>query len=117
MDNIQLILVNNGSTDSTDEICRKYNQLYPENIVYIKNEKAIDVDLIEDEVDDYIKGEYSIVLYEPYKLNRDVLSSLVVKINNDLGDDLFVTIQRFDDFEETRFTYNFRDLDSFVRKD
>ena len=115
--NIQLILVNNGSTDSTDEICRKYNQLYPENIVYIKNEKAIDVDLIEDEVDDYIKGEYNIVLYEPYKLNRDVLSSLVVKINNDLDDDLFVTIQRFDDFEETRFTYNFRDLDSFVRND
>lgn len=37
-DNIQLILVNDGSTDKSEEICLKYKEMYPENIVYIKQE-------------------------------------------------------------------------------
>ena len=34
--NIQLILVNDGSTDSSEDICKEYQQLYPENVKYIK---------------------------------------------------------------------------------
>lgn len=30
---IQLILVNDGSTDETKEICQKYLDLYPKNII------------------------------------------------------------------------------------
>ena len=37
-DNIQLILVNDGSTDKSEEICLKYKEMYPENIIYIKLE-------------------------------------------------------------------------------
>ena len=37
---IQLILVNDGSTDETKEICQKYLDLYPKNIIYIENEHA-----------------------------------------------------------------------------
>ena len=36
--NIQLILVNDGSTDQTEEISLKYKKLYPNNIIYIKIE-------------------------------------------------------------------------------
>ena len=36
--NIQLILVNDGSTDNTKEICKKYQQLYPDNIIYLYQE-------------------------------------------------------------------------------
>lgn len=36
--NIQLILVDDGSTDRTAEICNKYVELYPENITYIYQE-------------------------------------------------------------------------------
>ena len=37
--NIELILFNNGSTDNTSEICKKYADLYPDNVKYIsKNE-------------------------------------------------------------------------------
>lgn len=36
--NIQLILVNDGSTDNTSEICKKYQKLYPDNIIYIYQE-------------------------------------------------------------------------------
>lgn len=36
--NIQLILVDDGSTDNTKEICEKYINLYPENILYLYQE-------------------------------------------------------------------------------
>ena len=35
-DNIQIILVNDGSTDETEEICLYYKNKYPINIIYIK---------------------------------------------------------------------------------
>ena len=34
--NIQLILINDGSTDNSEEICLKYKKLYKSNIVYVK---------------------------------------------------------------------------------
>lgn len=36
--NIQLILVDDGSTDNTAEICKKYAALYPDNISYVYQE-------------------------------------------------------------------------------
>lgn len=111
--NIQLILVNNGSDDNTGAICQKYQQLYPENVVYIENEEELDINEVQNEAEEYVKGDYTILLDEPYKLNRDVLSSLIVKVNDDMCDAFVVTVHQFDgDFEKTRFTYNFRDLDS-----
>ena len=38
--NIQLILVNDGSPDNSGEICRRYLEQYPDNIVYIEQENA-----------------------------------------------------------------------------
>ena len=35
-DNIQLILVNDGSPDDVDVICQKYKSLYPDNVIYIE---------------------------------------------------------------------------------
>ena len=37
-DNIQLILVNDGSDDSSEEICLKYHEKYPDNIIVISQE-------------------------------------------------------------------------------
>lgn len=36
--NIQLILVDDGSTDNTAEICKKYQNQYPNNIIYLHQE-------------------------------------------------------------------------------
>ena len=37
-DNIELILVNDGSTDNSETICKKYQEQYQNNIKYIKQE-------------------------------------------------------------------------------
>lgn len=39
-DNIQLILINDGSPDNSGEICKKYKKLYPNNVVYIEQENS-----------------------------------------------------------------------------
>ncbi|MBQ8980009.1 MAG: glycosyltransferase family 2 protein, partial [Eubacterium sp.] len=37
-DNIQFIIVNDGSTDGSADICKKYRDMYPDNIVYVEKE-------------------------------------------------------------------------------
>ncbi|MGN0992574.1 MAG: glycosyltransferase family 2 protein [Bacilli bacterium] len=39
-ENIQLILVNDGSVDNSEKICLKYQNKYPNNIIYIKQKNA-----------------------------------------------------------------------------
>ena len=62
--NIQLILVNDGSIDCTEEISLKYKKNYPNNIIYIKIEhgglsKARNLGI------EYCRGEY-ITFLEPH---------------------------------------------------
>lgn len=39
-ENIQMILVNDGSPDNSEEICIKYRDLYPENIIYVSQKNG-----------------------------------------------------------------------------
>lgn len=39
-DNIQIIFINDGSTDKSGEICRKYQEKYPDNVLYIEKENG-----------------------------------------------------------------------------
>ena len=39
-ENIELILVNDGSPDNSEKICKKYKKLYPKNIKYIVKENG-----------------------------------------------------------------------------
>lgn len=39
-EHIQLVMVNDGSPDHCDDICRRYQALYPDNIVYIEQENG-----------------------------------------------------------------------------
>ncbi len=55
--NIQLILVNDGSSDNSAEICLKYKNLYPENIIYIEQENA-GVSAARNNGLEYVEGKY-----------------------------------------------------------
>ena len=39
-ENVQIILVNDGSTDDSEEICLKYREKYHNNIIYVKQENS-----------------------------------------------------------------------------
>lgn len=55
--NIQLILVNDGSPDNSEEICLKYKDKYPNNVVYVKKENG-GVSSARNEGMKYIEGKY-----------------------------------------------------------
>ena len=38
--NIQLILVNDGSTDNSEDVCLKFKNMYPNNVIYIKQKNS-----------------------------------------------------------------------------
>lgn len=38
--NVQLILVNDGSSDNSGSICESYQNRYPDNVIYVKQENA-----------------------------------------------------------------------------
>ena len=39
-DNVQLVLVNDGSEDNSEDICRQYHEKYPENIVFLNQQNS-----------------------------------------------------------------------------
>lgn len=39
-DNIQIVLINDGSPDNAEKICLEYKEKYPDNIIYVKQENA-----------------------------------------------------------------------------
>lgn len=56
-DNIQMILVNDGSPDKSEEICLEYREKYPENIVYVKQENC-GVSSARNNGINYVEGKY-----------------------------------------------------------
>lgn len=57
LNSIQLILVNDGSNDGSGDICLKYADLYPDNIVYLKQENS-GVSAARNLGMEHIKGKY-----------------------------------------------------------
>lgn len=55
--NIQLILVDDGSTDNTSEICKKYQNQYPDNIIYVYQENQ-GQGAARNHGLEYVKGKY-----------------------------------------------------------
>lgn len=56
-ENIRLILVNDGSSDGCEEICKKYLELYPDNVLYLKKENG-GLSSARNFAFDHIKGRY-----------------------------------------------------------
>ncbi len=67
---IQLILINDGSTDGSEKICLKYKKLYPENVVYVWQENQ-GVSSARNRGLDEVKGKYISFLDSDDKLSLD----------------------------------------------
>ncbi len=57
-DNIQFIIVNDGSSDGSADICKKYRDMYPGNTVYVEKENG-GVSSARNEAFKYIEGKYT----------------------------------------------------------
>ncbi len=73
--NIQIVLVDDGSVDNTAEICNKYVNLYPDNIVYVHQENqgqgaARNLGL------KYVKGKYVNFLDSDDKFSGDTFKKV-----------------------------------------
>lgn len=56
-ENIQMILVNDGSPDNSEDVCLKYKDKYPNNIIYVKQENG-GVSAARNNGMNYIEGKY-----------------------------------------------------------
>ena len=73
--NIQLILVNDGSIDKSEEICAKYKKKYPQNIIYLKQENK-GVSSARNLGIQYIDGKYVNFLDGDDKWSLDALEKI-----------------------------------------
>lgn len=71
-EHIQLILVNDDSPDNSEEICLRYKQSYPENIVYIHQENG-GVSAARNKGMEYVKGKFTQFLDPDDYISNDTL--------------------------------------------
>lgn len=71
-ENVQLLLINDGSKDHSGEICDRYQKQYPENIVVVHKENG-GVSLARNEGLKRIEGEYVNCLDSDDKLSENTL--------------------------------------------
>lgn len=74
-DNIQLILINDGSPDNADEICLEYKGKFPDNIIYINKENE-GVSVARNIGLDEAKGKYINFLDSDDYLDSDALKKV-----------------------------------------
>ena len=96
---IQIILVNDGSTDNAEEICLKYKKMYEENIIYIKIEhggvsKARNIGL------KYANGTYINFLDADDKWDYKAFKNILLFFENNKDIDLVAGRIKFFEAEE-----------------
>lgn len=74
-EHIQMILVNDGSPDDSERICLKYRDLYPENVIYLRQENA-GVSAARNAGIPYIQGKYVNFLDSDDKWAPDAFSHI-----------------------------------------
>ena len=96
-ENIQLIIVNDGSTDNSADICIRYREKYPDNIVYIEKENG-GVSSARNEGIEHIKGRYTVFLDADDKWNISAFAKAYdyFEKHYDEIDMLSCRVERFD---------------------
>lgn len=103
--NIQMILVNDGSLDNSEEVCLKYRDMYPDNVVYVKQENQ-GVSVARNKGLEYAEGEYINFLDSDDKWDRNAFKKGVLML--DSNKDVDVVAFRIK-FFEAQTGYHFLD--------
>ena len=74
-DNVQLILVNDGSKDKSGDICKEYRDKYPNNIIYIEKENG-GVSSARNKGLEKVEGKYVNFLDSDDKLSKNTLEEV-----------------------------------------
>lgn len=120
--NLQLILINDGSQDDSEEICLKYKEIYPENIIYIKQKNA-GVSVARNNSMQYIEGKYVNFLDGDDKWELDAFEKVYKAFEKNQNEvDILVCRKKFFEaqegyhfldykFEKTKIVNIFEDYD------
>jgi CDP-glycerol glycerophosphotransferase (TagB/SpsB family)/glycosyltransferase involved in cell wall biosynthesis len=107
-DNVQLILVNDGSTDRSGEICKEYRDRYPNNIVYIEKENG-GVSSARNRGLKEVKGKYVNFLDSDDKLSKNTLEEVWKFFEKHYNEIDFVSIPiQFFEASEREHMLNFK---------
>lgn len=96
--NIQIIFVNDGSTDKSESICKSYKDKYPDNVVYL-SQKNSGVSSARNLGLQKVKGKYVNFLDSDDKWEKDALKKLYdfLEMNGDKTDAAVARKKLFDD--------------------
>ena len=74
--NIQIILINDGSTDNSEKICLKYNKRYPNNIIYYSKQNE-GVSKTRNYAMEFIEGKYVSFLDSDDIIDKDAFKKAI----------------------------------------
>ncbi len=108
-DNIELILVNDGSKDDTEAVCRRYIEEYPENILYIQ-QKNSGVSAARNNGIDHATGKYITFLDGDDIWGKDSFKESVAFLEENSEVDFVASKIKFFDktIEEHPYNYKFK---------
>ena len=80
-ENIQIIFVNDGSTDGSAAICEKYRDSFPDNITYIEKENG-GVSSARNEALKHVRGKYTVFLDSDDIWEKNAFQKIAVFFEN-----------------------------------
>ena len=85
-DKIQIILINDGSKDNSEEVCMKYKTKYPDNVIYI-SQKNSGVSATRNKGIELSEGKYILFLDSDDMLQEDTIAG-IINVFDDNYDDI-----------------------------
>lgn len=106
-ENVQLILVNDGSPDNSESICLEYRDKYPQNVVYIKQDNA-GVSAARNKGMEYVKGEFVNFLDSDDKWSKDAFKETYSNYKKHKDIKMFSCRMNFFDAKKGRHPLNYK---------